>query len=128
LKGLRLGGGVNHRGRQAIGYRGGDTIVNPTAPTTAIDDPTVGPLDPVYTAGYTTATLVLHYTFKPTRQYEVRLDLKVDNLFDHDKPLYVSTIQRPVGGDLSTPARVATPSSLYFLTPRNYTLSAAVRF
>ncbi len=43
-------------------------------------------------------------------------------------PLYVNTVQRPVGGNLSTPARVATPSNLYYLTPRNYTLSATVRF
>jgi hypothetical protein len=37
-------------------------------------------------------------------------------------------VQRPVEGNLSTPARAATPSNLYYLTPRNYTLSATVRF
>lgn len=128
LKGVRVGAGANYRGRQAIGYRGGDTVLSPTDPTLAIDDPAASPLDPVYTAGYTTATLVLGYTFKPTRRHEVRLDLKIDNLFDYDKPLYVGTIQRPPGGDLTTPARIATPSNLYFLTPRNYTLSVALRF
>ena len=93
-------GGVNYRGRQAIGYEG----------------------------GYTTATLVLGYNFRLSRRCEVRLDFKVDNLFDYDDPLYVNTVQRPVGGDILQPARVATLSNLYYLTPRNYTLTASLRF
>ncbi|MBI5690209.1 MAG: hypothetical protein HZC55_08915 [Verrucomicrobia bacterium] len=128
LKGLRLGAGANYRGRQAIGYRGGDTIVDPTSPTSAIDDPNAGALDPVYVRGYTTATLVLGYNFRLGRGYTVQLDFKIDNLLDYAEPLYVATVQRPVGGNLATPARVATPSNLYYLTPRNYTLSATVKF
>ncbi|MBI5770239.1 MAG: hypothetical protein HZA93_20855 [Verrucomicrobia bacterium] len=128
LKGLKVGAGVNYRGRQAISYRGGDTIADPTAPTTAIDDPSVGALDPVYVHGYTTATVVLGYNFKLGRRYSVQMDFKVDNLFDYDAPLYVATVQRPANGNLSSPARVATPSNLYYLTPRNYTLTATLRF
>lgn len=128
LKGAKVGAGVNYRGRQAIGYRGGDTIVDPSAPTTAIDDPGVGGLDPVYVHGYTTATAVLGYNVKLTPKYTLQLDFKIDNLFDYSAPLYVGTVQRPVGGNLNTPARVATPSNLYYLTPRSYTLSAALRF
>jgi outer membrane receptor protein involved in Fe transport len=128
MKGFKVGAGANYRGRQAISYRGGDTIVNPAAPTTAIDDPSVGPRDPVYLSGYTTATLVLGYNFKVTSRYTLQLDFKIDNLLNYSEPLYVNTVQRPVGGSLTTPARVATPSSMYYLTPRNYTLSAAVRF
>jgi hypothetical protein len=128
LKGLKIGAGANHRGRQAVGYRGGDTVVNPAAPATAIDDPAVGPLDPVYVDGYTTATIVFGYNFALGRGYRLQLDFKIDNLLDHAEPLYVNTVQRPPGGNLGTPARVATPSNLYYLTPRNYTLSATVRF
>ena len=128
LKGFKVGAGVNHRGRQAIGYRGGDTIADPTLPSRAIDDPSVSALDPVYVASTTTATLVFSYTTKLSPRYGLQLDLKIDNLFDYDQPLYVSTVQRPPGGDVSTPARVATPSNLYYLTPRSYTLSATLRF
>jgi len=128
LKGLRLGGGVNFRDRQAIGYRGADTIVSPANATLAIDDPNVGALDPVYEHGYTLFTAVLGYNFKLTRRLGVQLDLKVDNLLDYSEPLYVNTLLRPAGGNLSTPARVATPAQLTYLTPRNITLSAAVRF
>lgn len=128
LKGLRIGAGANYRGRQAIGYRGGDTIVNPAAPTTAIDDPAADARNPVYIGSYTTGTLVFGYNFALSRGYRLQLDLKVDNVLDYDKPLYVNTVQRPPGGDLRNPARVATPSNLFYLTPRNYTLSATVRF
>lgn len=128
LKGFKVGAGVNHRGRQAIGYRGGDTIADPTLPTRAIDDPNVSALDPVYVHGTTTATLVLSYTTKLSPKYGLQVDLKIDNLFDYDRPLYVNTVQRAPGGDLTKPARVATPSNLYYLTPRSYTLSATVRF
>jgi outer membrane receptor protein involved in Fe transport len=128
LKGAKVGAGANYRGRQAISYRGGDTIVNPAAPTTAIDDPNAGPLDPVYIHGHTTATLVFGYNFKVTPKYTLQLDFKIDNLLNYSEPLYVGTTQRPVNGNLNSPARVATPSNLYYLTPRNYTLSATVRF
>jgi hypothetical protein len=40
----------------------------------------------------------------------------------------VATVQRPVGGNITQPARVATPSNPFFLTPRNYTLTATLRF
>ena len=128
LKGFKIGAGANYRARQVISYRGGDTMADPASPTNAIDDPSVGPLDPVYLHGYTTATLVFGYNFKLTRGYTLQLDFKIDNLLDYSAPLYVATVQRPVGGNLSSPARVATPSNLYYLTPRNYTLNASVRF
>ena len=128
LKGFKVGAGANYRGRQAISYRGGDTIADPAAPANAIDDPAVGALDPVYLHGYTTATFVLGYNVKLNPRHTLQLDFKVDNVFDYSAPLYVSTVQRPAGGNLNSPARVATPSNLYYLTPRNFTLSAAVRF
>lgn len=128
LKGLKVGGGFNYRGRQAIGYRGADTIANPANPITAIDDPAAGPEDPVYCHGYTTVTAVLGYNFKPTPKFSVQLDLKIDNLLDYSDPLYTSTLQRPLDGNLAQPARVATPSKFYYLVPRNYSLSASVKF
>lgn len=128
LKGLKVGGGFNYRSRQAIGYRGADTIVNPANPTQSIDDPAVGAEDPVYCHGYTTATLVFGYSFKLSQRLGVQLNLKIANLLDYSDPLYTSTLQRPLNGDIAQPARVATPSQFYYLEPRSYSLSATVKF
>ena len=128
LKQLKLGIGVNYRGRQAIGYHGADTVVNPANATQGVDDPSVDALDPVYVHGYTVFTAVVGYNWKLNRRHSMQLELKVDNLLDYSEPLYVNTLQRPVGGNLATPARVATPAQLTYLTPRNVTLTASIRF
>jgi outer membrane receptor protein involved in Fe transport len=128
LKGLRVGGGVNYRGRQVIGTRGADTIRDPASPSAAIDDPSVGPLDYVYAKPYATAVLSFNYLYRINKNYTIGLDLKIDNLFDYDQPLFVNTILRPVNGDLTNPGRVATPNRFSWVTPRNYTLSATLKF
>lgn len=128
LKGLRIGAGVNYRGRQAIGYRGADTIVDPNDPTKAIDDPSVNEYNTVEIAGYAVATATLSYAFKLNRKVQIILDLKIDNLFDYDKPLYYDVAMRPAGGDLQSPARVATPNNYYWVMPRNITFTARLKF
>jgi len=128
LKGLRVGAGVNYRGKQVIGTRGGDTIRNPASANTAIDDPNAGPYDYVYADPYAVGTITLNYTLRFQRKYTVSFNLKVDNLFDHDEPLYVNTIDRPVGGDLTNPGRVATPARFTWVTPRNYTFTTTLKF
>jgi outer membrane receptor protein involved in Fe transport len=128
LKGLRLGVGVNYRGREVIGYKGADTIRNPANGTQAIDDPAVGALDTVNRAPYATALLTFNYTVKLRGRYTLGFDLKIDNLFDYDKPLYYSTTLRPAGGDLTNPARVASGLRYYWVTPRNSTLAASLKF
>lgn len=128
LKGFRVGGGVNYRGRQVIGTRGGDTIRNPAAPNQAIDDPSVGPYDYVYSKPYAVGTLTFNYTKRLNKKYTVSFDLKIDNLFDYDQPLYFNTLQRPVGGDLTNPGRVATPGRFSWVTPRNFMFSTRLKF
>lgn len=130
LQGIRLGGGVNYRGREVIGYRGADTMVDPADPsrTTAIPDPRVSAYTPFYAAPYHLEVATLGYRFRPARGVQVTLDLRVDNLLDWSRPLYWSTTQRPPGGDITTPARVATPSLYSWVTPRSYTLSANASF
>jgi len=107
LKGLRFGAGINYRGREVIGYRGGDTMVSPTNPAAAIDDPNVGPLDPVYRPVYYVTTATFGYTFRLRDRLPVRVDLTVNNALDEDVPLYYNVAQRPPGGDLANPARAA---------------------
>jgi hypothetical protein len=123
-----VGGGVNYRGRQVIGSKGADTIRDPASPASAIDDPSVGPLDYVYAKPYTTAVLSFNYSYRFNKNHTIGVDLKIDNLFDYDKPLYVNTILRPVNGDLTDPGRVATPNRFSWVVPRNYTLSATWKF
>lgn len=128
LKGLRVGVGANYRGKQVIGYRGADTIRNPANAAQAIDDPDVDALDVVYQPAYTTATATLNYNWRLNRKLTVDLSLRVSNLLDYAEPIYFSTTMRPPGGDLTNPARVSTPVNYFWITPRNYTFSATVKF
>jgi hypothetical protein len=126
LKNVRFGVGLNYRGKEIIGYRGGDTIR--TGPTTAVDDPDVDATTPVYRDPYSLWTGVLGYTFRVNPKIRVKLDLRVSNLLNEDMLLYYTTTQRPPGGDITNPSRVATPSQFSFIVPRNYTLTATVSF
>lgn len=128
LRGLRVGGGINYRGRTVIGYRGSDTIVDPSNPNVAIDDPSVDALTPVYTRAYALATLTVGYRLKLEKGRSLDLSLRVANLFDEDSPIYYNTAQRPQGGNITTPARVATPLAYYYQTPRSFSLSATLSF
>jgi outer membrane receptor protein involved in Fe transport len=128
LKGWRVGVGANYRGRQTIGYRGADTIRDPANPARAIDDPSVGPLDVVYQPGYTTAMATITYTRRINQRLILSINLRVNNLFDYDKPIYISSLMRPMDGDLSNPARVATPVNYFWITPRNFNLTATLKF
>ncbi len=128
LKGLRVGGGVNYRGRQIIGTKGADTIRDPANRNQSIDDPAVGPLDYVYMEPYATGTLTFSYSRRIRQKYTLGFDLKIDNLFDYAKPIYVVTILRPPGGDLTNPARIASPNRFSWATPRNFTFSTSLKF
>jgi hypothetical protein len=127
LKDVRIGGGVNYRGREVIGFRGSDTIRNPANPNAAIDDPNVDAFTPVYRPSYYTGTLMLGYS-RRLFEHPVRFDLRVENLLQEDKPLYYNTVQRPAGGDLSNPGRVATPNLFSYITPRNFMFTMSVNF
>ena len=128
LKGFKIGAGLNYRGHQVIGYKGADTIRNPTNPTQAIDDPSVNGNDVVQTDPYVTATVTLGYARRLFKRYHLTVTLRIDNLFDYDRPLFTTTVLRPPGGDLTNPARVASPNRYTWLTPRNFLLTTAVKF
>ena len=128
LKGLKVGAGVNYRGRQVIGNRGADTIRNPSNPAAAIDDPAVDAYTPVYRDPYSLVTATFAYSFKLPKSKRLNLNLKIDNVLNEDDPVYVSTVMRPPNGDVTNPARVTTPGFYSYIMPVNYTLSATVRF
>jgi hypothetical protein len=82
---------------------------------------------PVYRPSYHTATLMFGYS-RRLFEYPVRFDLRIENLLDEDVPLYYNTVQRPPGGDLSNPARMATPNLFSYITPRNFMFTMSVNF
>jgi outer membrane receptor protein involved in Fe transport len=128
LKDVRLGGGVNYRGPQVIGYKGADTIVDPANPAATIDDPTRSATDVVYGPSYQIASATVGYTYRGIKRYPISFSLRLDNVFNTEKFVYYNTNQKIKGGSLTTPAREAVPFQYILLTPRNWSLTASVRF
>ncbi len=131
LKGLRLGGGVQYRGKQIVGYRAADTIVNPADPTRAIDNPAVNAYTPVFTpSSYYTVVSTIGYTLRLKDRRQVEFNLKVDNVLDAQGPLYAgnSSVLRPLGGNYSSPAR-ETVANIYMLRqPVSFTFTTTLKF
>ncbi len=123
LRGFRIGLGANYRGREVIGFRGADKIVNPSNPTTTIDNPSVDAYTPVYSDSYIVATTALSYRFKLRDKSDMTVALNVGNLLNYRKPRFYSTAMRAPNGDLSNPSRIAVPGSFYYVDPRTITMS-----
>ena len=133
-KGLRLGLGVQYRGREILGNRAGDTVVDPSNPTKAIPDPTRTIDTLLYSPkGDYTVTSTVGYLWKIGRQ-TVQLQLVVNNLLN-DKSVYwtnstngaATSALRPRGGDYTSPAREKVPVGFGLKTPINFNFSAAWR-
>lgn len=122
LKNLRVGGGVNYRGREVIGYRGGERL------SSGALDPNASAVTPVYRDPYYLVTAVLGYSFKARDRYPVRLDLTVNNLLNNDDLLFYNTTLRPPNGDVTSPARVAVGNQYQYVTPRQISLTATFTF
>ena len=145
LRGVRLGIGVNLRGPQVVGNRGGDTIRDPANPNNRIDDPRYDATSWVYAKGYYSGTATASYTLrlKNPRRYvpkSIQFDLTVENLFGRKAPIYGYTstggqnvatngvILVPNDGTLNDPSSYSVPGNFFYLNPRNYTLSATMNF
>ncbi len=128
LKGLKIGGGVNYRGSQVIGYRGSDTIADAASPGGVKDDPAVGPYDTVKSEAYYNFTVNVGYLWKRSERMTFEFDLKIDNVLDDHDPIYIGTVLRP-RTDLSSPARVTVPGGTWWRqTPRNFLFSVTTKF
>lgn len=130
LKGFKAGFGMNYRGTRVVGYRGGDSIVNPANPTQSIDDPAVDGYTVVEAPGSTLYTLTLGYAWKLKGGQRVSVDLRVNNLLDEDDVIWTDTTStlRPKGGDFSTPARETVYVPYAYQTPRSFSLTTRVTF
>jgi outer membrane receptor protein involved in Fe transport len=142
FKGLRAGIAMNYRGRQILGARTADTIVNPANPALSIPDPAGGATSYVWGGGYTKATGNLSYTYRlkeGSRRYApktIQFDLAIDNLLGMNRPI-AEVIQfsvtgnvflAPLNNDISQPAVRSTPGTYNYHTPRNYMLTAKLNF
>ncbi len=128
LKNLRIGGGVQYIGKKAIGNRGGDTIVNPANPLTAINDPSVDATTRVFMPAYYTVTATFGYEYKLKNRETLAFNFNISNLLDEDRLVYIGAGLRAPDGDISRPNRVTVPTSYLYLKPRTYSLTATLSF
>lgn len=131
VKGLRLGGAVQWKGDQFIGYRTGDTYVNSNGtlslvyPEGATSDNRIFfkmPVEVTATAGY-------KWRFKDRR--EIEFGLVVRNLLGGEAVYYAgsSTALRPANGDVTNPARTSVAGRLGgFQVPRNFLFTTTMKF
>jgi outer membrane receptor protein involved in Fe transport len=130
LRGLRVGAGWQYRGKQVIGARANETIVNPANPAAAIDDPSVSIYDAVYApASWSNAVATIGYTWRLADKREVQFNLKIDNVLDQRDPIWAAGITtRPLNGDYTSPARRAVPTVFALRAPRNFNLTTTLKF
>jgi hypothetical protein len=117
LKGLAFGSGVQYRGKQIVGYRAADTIVNSANPATAIDNPNADAYTAVYTPNsYYTVIARIGYMLKRKNRHDLTFNLAVNNVLNDQGPIYASgsTALRPLKGDYASPAR-ETVANIYAL-------------
>ena len=131
LKGVAFGSGVQYRGKQIVGYRAADTIVNPANPATAIDNPNVDAYAAVYTPNsYYTVVARVGYTLKLKDRRSLVFNLAVNNVLNAQGPIYAagSTALRPLKGDYSSPAR-ETVANIYALKePISFKFTTTLKF
>lgn len=127
LRGLRLGAGVNYRGRAVIGYRGSDSIVSPTNPTVSIDDPNVDAHTTVWAPAYATYTFTAAYRYRLKERRELVFNLRVNNVLNDRAVMFTDSALRPRGGDYRSPARETVPGAFAYKAPVGFTLSATLR-
>lgn len=136
LKRLRVGAGVQYMGRQIVGSRGADTIVDPANSTRAIDDPSVDEYTPVFTPKANwRVTGTMGYSWKLQRGSEVLVNLVVNNLLNDRGAIYsagdlfsTTSAMRPKGGDYNSPARETIASKYALKKPISFTLSTTLKF
>ncbi len=133
MKGLRFGLGYQYRGREVLGNRGADTIVDPANPTRAIDDPNRSSSTLIYSTPDSTVTGTLGYLWR-LRGRNIQLQLVVNNLLNDHAIFWTTstngtatTALRPRDGNYNSPARETVPVGFGQKAPISFNLSASWR-
>ncbi len=128
LRSIRVGAGVQWRGRISRGNRGADTIVDPANRTRAIDDPAVSATDLIYAPSYHLVTATMGYTWKLKDRRELQANLVVNNLLNDREVMFLGTNLAPRGGDYTSPARQAVLGGQFqFKQPISYNLRLTMK-
>ncbi len=106
LNGLTIGAGMNYRGDAILG-------VKPAASPNEKSQMFKG-------GDYYLFNAMIGYEFKLRSRYTVRLQLNVDNLLDNDDRQILASAWNPNANDLET--------QYYYFRPRNYRLTATLKF
>ncbi len=132
LRGLRVGLGAQAPGRNYVGSRSADTVVDPANPTRAIDNPAVDQTTPVYVKRPIVVTATLGYTLRPQgwRGRSLTFQLVVKNLLNDQTLVYqgLDVVARPPKGDFSQPNRVTiAPRNGVYTEPTSFRLSTTLK-
>ena len=132
LRGLRLGLGAQAPGRNYVGSRSADTIVDPANPNRAIDDPSVDQTTPVYVKRPTIVTATVGYTLRLPRwkNRALAFQLVIKNLLNDQTTIYqgLDVVARPPNGDFSKPNRVTVaPRNGVYTEPTSFRLTTTLK-
>jgi hypothetical protein len=131
LKGLRLGVSSQWKGRQFVGYRTADTIVDSTGAVILEYPQGAADSNAVYFRMPVDVSASASYRWKLKNRREIDFTLRVRNLLNGQAVYYAggNIIARPPGGDLTAANRDSVPARLGgFQVPISFQLTTTLKF
>ena len=125
LRGVRIGGGVQARGRFNTNQVRQVYGVNPANGLTQFYAPNA--LDNIKTEGYNLYSLMLGYERK-FRNLPWSFQLNVSNLLDENKVIFTSASTYTYADAGGVTKGVQVPNNFRYLDPRKFTFNVSVRF
>ena len=135
-RGLRVGGGIQWQGTIRLAQLGSQTILSPSDPTTAIDDPAVDNNNFSYVKGSYKTTATMAYTFQMKDNRQLALNLVITNPINDRGIVWgdgslgtgFANFRQPAG-DLTKPNRTGRPGLISrFKEPIAYKLTGTYSF
>lgn len=131
LKGLRVGVSSQWKGRQFVGYRTADTIVDSSGAVVLQYPDGAADSNAVYFKMPMDVSANAHYRWKLKDRREIDFTLRIRNLLNGQAVYYGGSnlIARPPNGDLTAPNRTSVPARLGgFQVPISVQLTTALKF
>ena len=137
LRGATAGLSGTYQGEEDLGSTAGNTMVNPANPTGAGI-----PIGSAYQFIYSDPTILVNgslgYIWRLRDGHSIAFKLFLTNLLNYSKPIYFvaqsggapgsDLVSRAVHGDPTQSARVQTPNSYNWATPRSFTFSVSLNY